>query len=632
MRMKSKWVAFFLLLIGLTLITVIGNFMPGQLDFTEDNIYTLSDGSRSLLEQIEEPITLEFYFSRSVEDVPKYLKDFATRVETLLQQYENAAGGKIELSVIDPKQDTEEEEAAIRSGITNQLISSGGSVFFGLLVIHADQEETIAFFDPARESLLEYDISRKIHHVQQYELPKLGVVSGLPVISQLVPGMMPPGQQMPQDWVFIEELRTSFEIQQIETSADRIPDDIDLLAIIHPQNLSDLLLYAIDQFVLSSRPAFIAIDPSSDIQKSQVGQQAMMRGINLTSSDLSELFDSWGIEFDPLFFVGDLKYAATVAAGASQIRYPAWLLIDSFNSDTPATAQLNSVLLVETGSFRIVEGSDNELTPLLTSSNQSGSLTKSILTFGGPDEVFRQLKPTGIRHTLAGIVRGNFKSAFPEGKPKKDEEIESAEERDNPSLMLPDEDSETSFKESELTSTVAIIADTDFLADQYSVRRLNFFGLSALRPLNDNLNFVTNVLELLSGSEDLISLRGKGTAIRPFTVVRNLEIKAQMSYQDKYESIQNELNEIQDQLRNLQNDQAERGKLVATQEVRNAIVRYRKEEADKRAALRQIRKRLREKIESLDRRLALFNLLTVPVLICIFGLNFFGKRNKRQKN
>ena len=171
MKIKSKWVGFFLLLIGLTLITVIGNFMPGQLDFTEDNIYTLSDGSRSLLEQIEEPITLEFYFSRSVEDVPKYLKDYATRVETLLQQYEKAAGGKLELSVIDPKQDTEEEEAAIRSGITNQLLASGGSAFFGLLVIHADQEETIAFFDPARESLLEYDLSRdRIGHFGKAKL------------------------------------------------------------------------------------------------------------------------------------------------------------------------------------------------------------------------------------------------------------------------------------------------------------------------------------------------------------------------------------------------------------------------------------------------------------------------------
>ena len=632
MRMKSKWTAFLLLVIGLVLVTVIGSFVPGQLDFTEDNLYTLSDGSRSLLDKIEEPITLEFYFSRSVEDVPKYLKDYATRVETLLLQYENASGGSIELSIIDPKLDTEEEEAAIRSGVTDQRLPSGGSVFFGLLVIHADQEETIAFFDPGREALLEYDVSRAIHRVQQYELPKLGVVAGLPVISQFVPGMMPPGQQMPQDWVFIEELRNSFEIERIETTGDAISDDIDLLAVIHPQNLSDSLLYAIDQFVLSGRPAFIAIDPSSDIQKAQVGQQAMMRGMNLTSSDLSKLFDSWGVEFDPLFFVGDLKYAATVTTGAGQMRYPAWLQIDTFDSDTPATAQLNSVLLVETGSFRIAEGSDHELTPLLTSSDQSDELTTSMLIFGDPDGMIRQLRPTGIERTLAGIVRGSFTSAFPDGKPKEDEETESDEEGEDRALVLLDEDDGTSLKESELMSTVAIITDTDFLADQYSVRRLDFFGLSALRPLNDNLNLVTNVLELLSGSEDLISLRGKGTAVRPFTVVRDLEIKAQLSYQHRYESIQNELNQIQDQLRKLQDDQSERGRLVATQEVRDAIARYRKEEADKRAALRKIRKRLREDIESLDRRLALFNLLTVPALICVYGVNFFVKRHKRQKS
>ncbi len=633
MRMKSKWAAFLLLVVGLVLVTVIGNFLPGQLDLTEDNLYTLSDGSRSLLDKIEEPVALEFYFSRSVEDVPKYLKDYATRVQTLLLQYEKASRGNIELSITDPKQDTEEEEAAIRTGITTQRLPSGGSVFFGLLVIHADQEETIPFFDPGREALLEYDVSRAIHRVQQYDLPKLGVIAGLPVISRFVPGMMPPGQQMPQDWVFIEELRNSFEIEQIETTGDEISDDVDLLAVIHPQNLSESLLYAIDQFVLSGRPTFIAIDPSSDIQKAQVGQQAMMRGMNLTSSDLPKLLGSWGIEFDPLFFVGDLKYAATVSTGVGrgQTRYPAWLSIDSFDSDAPATSQLNSILLVEAGSFRLAEGSNHELTPLLTSSDQSDELTTSMLTFGDPDGMIRQLRPTGIERTLAGIVRGSFSTAFPDGKPKDEENAGAGEEGEDRPLVLLDQDDGSSLKESALMSTVAIVADTDFLADKYSVRRLNFFGMSALRPLNDNLNLVTNILELLSGSEDLISLRGKGTAVRPFTVVRDLEIKAQKGYQDEYEALQTELNQVQDQLRKLQDDQSERGRLVATQEVREAIARYRKEEANKRAALRKIRKRLREDIESLDRRLALFNLLAVPALICIFGVNFFVRRNKRQK-
>ena len=631
MKRVSKLVAFCLLIAGLILISIIAGFIPGQADFTKDNLYTLSDGSKSLLKKIEDPITLQFYFSRSVKNVPIMMKNYASRVEALLRQYEKAADDNIDLSIIDPKPDTEEEEAAIRSGISGQRLPTGDSLFFGLIVVQADQEETIPMFNIQRESLLEYDISRAVHRVQQYDLPTLGVVSSLPVISQFVPGMMP-GQQMPQDWVFIQELRNSFEIEQISSDEDELSEEIDVLAVIHPQNLSDRLLFEIDQFVLSGKPAFFAVDPSSYVQKSQMGQQAMMRGMNLTSSDLPRLFRSWGIDYDPLYIVADLKYAATVSTGGGQVRYPAWVSLDSLDSNSPATAQLNTMLLVESGSFELEEGSEHDFVPLITSSDRSDRLTASMLNFSTPESLTRQIRPTGQIRTLAGIVQGSFKTAFPEGRPKPETDSEDSDDdtdSDRPSVLLPEK--EEGLSESSGTSTVVLIADSDFLADQFSVRRMNFLGLSAMSPLNDNLSFVSNIAEYLAGSEDLISLRGKGTAVRPFKVVQELELKAQQSFQDEYNALQQELSEVQDKLREHQKEQSERGRLVASQDVRDVISDYRIQEADKRAALREIRKKLREDIESLERRLVLFNLLTVPVLVGFFGINFFIIRSKRQK-
>ena len=632
MKTTSKGIALLLLLAGLIMVTIITSFIPGQVDMTAENIYTLSDGSKALLQKIEEPVTLDYYFRRSAEDVPIQFKNYATRVEALLRQYENAGGGNIVVNIIDPKPDTEEEEEAIRSGISSQQLPGGENFFFGLKAIQAEQEETIPIFNLQRESFLEYDISRTIHRVQQLDLPKLGVVSSLPVISGYQPGMMPPGQPPPEDWVFIQELRESFSIEQVAADGNELPDELDVLAIIHPAGLSDQLLYEIDQFALSGKPVFIAVDPSSNIQKRSMNQQQMMMGgMPNTSSNLPRLFDKWGIDYDPAYFLADLQYAESVVAGpgGSRVRYPAWLNIDKLSGEAPPTAELNRMFLVEPGSFSLQEDSGLTLTPLLESSDQSGLLTASLLNFTPPDALARQVDPNGETHLLAGILHGKLTTAFPDGRPEEEEgDEEEAEDEDKEE----EKEGEGEFlAESVGESTLVLIADTDFMADNFSVRRINFLGMRGMQPLNDNIAFVSNVLEYLAGSEDLISLRGKGTVVRPFQVVRDLEMIAQQKFKEEYEDLQAELSEVQAKLRQLQEEQGNRRRLVAGSEVRRLIEDYRAEEADKRAALRNIRKKLREDIESLERNLALMNLLTVPCLIGIAGVGFFYARHKRQK-
>ena len=625
MKTTSKGIALLLLLAGLIMVTIITSFIPGQVDLTAENIYTLSDGSKALLKKIEEPVTIDYYFRRSAEEVPIQFKNYATRVEALLRQYESAGAGNIVVNIIDPKPDTEEEEEAIRSGISNQQLPGGENFFFGLKAIQAEQEEIIPIFNLQRESFLEYDISRTIHRVQQLDLPKLGVVSSLPVISGYQPGMMPPGRQPPEDWVFIQELRESFSIEQVAADANKLPDDLDMLAIVHPSGLSDSLLYEIDQFTLSGKPVFIAVDPSSNIQKRSMNQQQMMMGgMPNTSSNLPRLFDKWGIDYDPVYFVADLQYAESVVAGpgGSRVRYPAWLKIDQLSGEAPPTADLNHMFLVEPGSFSLREDSGLTLTPLLESSGQSERLMASLLNFTSPDALARQVDPSGETHVLAGILHGKLTTAFPDGRPKV--EVKEGEDKE--------EEGDGEFlTESMGESTLVLIADTDFMADSFSVRRINFLGMQGIQPLNDNIAFVSNVLEYLAGSEDLISLRGKGTVVRPFKVVGELEMMAQQKFKEEYEDLQAELSEVQAKLRQLQEKQGDQRRLVAGSEVRQLIEDYRAEEADKRAALRGIRKKLREDIESLERNLALINLLTVPCLIGIAGVGFFYARHKRQR-
>ena len=634
MNRSTQWIALFLLLVGLVLVNFIASFLPGQIDFTSSKLYTLSPGTQALLDKIEDPITLEFYFSRSAKGIPILFKNYATRIEELLKQYDSDASGGIELRIVDPRPDTKEEEAAIRVGISGQTLGNGDTLFFGLVAIQADTEKAIPVFNLQREPFLEYDISRAIYRVQQYRLPRLGILSSLPLIRPADPGYMMPNQQLPNDWVVIQELRNFFEIEGIDKEAESIEESIDVLAVIHPQQLPDKMAYAIDQFLLSGRPVLLAVDPSSTFQKGQIGQQAMMMGGGAnTSSNLPRLFETWGIEYDPSSFVADLSYASMVQSGMGNqpIRYPAWLSIDKLNTESPPTAQLDNMLLIETGSFSLKEESDLALTPLIKSSTQSDALSASLLNFTPPDALTRQVNPTLEEKIIAAIISGKFNTAFPEGKPIEAEESTDENNTNLDSLNEITVTAESGLKESESSSTLMLIADTDFMADQFSVEQLNFLGFQSNRPLNDNLNFVSNILEFLSGSEDLISLRGKGTAVRPFTVVRELETKAQERYQMRYDELQNKLGDVQSKLNGLLEQQQDQQNLIASPEVRKAIENYRLQEAETRGELREIRKRLREDIEKLNRTLALFNLITVPLLIGFLSLYFFRKRSKRQK-
>jgi len=635
MKIASKWIAFALLLVGLILVTFITSFIPGQVDLTAKNLYTLSQGSISIIEKIEDPVTLELYYSRTAEGTPIHIKNYANRVIALLRQYARASDGKVELRVIDPKPDTEEEEAAIRANIAQKQLPNGDPFFFGLSVIQADLEKEIPEFVLRKEPFLEYDISRAIYSVQQFGLPKLAVITSLPVFGGFQPNPMNPmnpNRQMTPDWFFIEELRESFEIEQVQAASTELPEDLDVLAVIHPQDLSESLQYAIDQFVLSGKPAFIAVDPSSYSQRIQVNQQAMMMGMGMpdASSSLTRLFDKWGIEYDAFSFVSDLMNGEMVGVGrgAAPVRYPAWHRVEALADDSPPTANLNIMHLIEPGSFDVKSGSGLELTPLIMSSDQSGTLSSGLLNFTPPEEIIRQTMPTGKAFILSGIISGKFATAFPEGKPKEESDAGAGADSEGTSGSGPGENEAPGLTASTDSSTVILIADTDFLAEQFSVQRI-MPGV-AIRQ-NDNLSFISNSLEYLAGSEDLISLRGKGTAVRPFKVLQELEVQAQRNYQEEYDALDNELNEVREKLRELQESEGSPGQLVASSDVRQLIENYRHEEADKQAALREIRKKLREDVEFLETLLSLLNLLVVPIAVGAMGIGFFMLRNKRQK-
>jgi len=623
MKIGSKFIAAALLLVALILINYLAAKLPVRLDATADQVYTLSPGTKTLLGKIDEPIELDFYFSRGVDGVPIGYKNFAVRVQEMLRQYVRSSHGKVHLNIIDPKPDTPEEEKATAAGLTPQRLSSGERVFFGLVAIQADQQKTIANFTPQREQFLEYDLSQLLYSVQQVDKKKLGLLTSLPLraAAPSMPMMMRQSQQESQ--FVISEWERTFDITSIEPSASELPANLDALAVIHPENLSPKLQYAIDQFILSGKPVFIAVDPASQHFKRQGGQQAMFGGPTPNvSSDLPVLFKAYGIEYNPQNVVGDLQAASEVQTTDGQVvRYPIWLALtkEDFNAKSLPTAQLNSLLFIESGDLSVKPKKDLTVTPLVESSPQAGDIPSMMLSMAQPDEVARQVKPTG-KKTLAVLIQGKLSSAFPDGAP---EEPKPADKKAPAPTPVPAK--APHLTESKTTSTLIVVADTDWLMDDYSVQ---MFGRNMASPINDNLAFASNSLEFLSGSQDLISIRGKGSTLRPFVVVKNMEVAANEKYQAQLTALEGRLADVEKKLSDLQGKKGDTSHLLTSPEATKTIEEFRQQQTQMHAQRREIRKALRDNIESLGNELLSINLIVPPFILLVFGYLFY--RSRRQ--
>jgi len=627
MKFGKKTLFVALLFVGLLLINYLAGSVPWRIDATSQGIYTLSPGTKSLIGKVSEPLTFDLYFSKGAADLPVFYRNYADRVREMVRQYVRQSHGRITLNVIDPEPDTPEEEKATAAGVEPQRMETGGEPFyFGLVATQADQQKAISALSPDREQFLEYDVSELIYSVQQLDKKKLGLITSLPL--QGTPGNPMAGEQGTEGQQVASEWQDTFDIQTVDPTATELPPKLDALAIIHPENLTPKLQFWIDQFLLAGKPVFIAVDPASEYFKRQASQMSMMSGgppPNVTS-DLPNLFAAWGIVYNPQKVLGDNSRATDLqnSSNGNVARYPTWLSLtkDDLNPKALPTAQLTSTLFVGAGSVSLKAGSTLTFTPLVQTSANAGELDASTLQFAQPDDLIRQIVPSG-KKTIAALITGKFTSAFPDGMPKDEPAANGADAKPAaPTAPVPH------LAQSVDTSTLFVVADTDWLLDDFSIRKFNVLGTTAAEPLNDNLSFAANSLDFLAGSQDLISIRGKGDSIRPFTVVKNMEAEANKKYEDKLTALEAQLNDVQAKLTELQGKKGEGNRLVASPEVAKSIEDFQKQEAGIQSERRTIRLALRVGIDALENKLMAINLLATPLLVCAFGIWFYRSRKK----
>jgi ABC-type uncharacterized transport system involved in gliding motility auxiliary subunit len=609
-----------LILVILILINLIFSQFNLRVDATEDRLYSLSEGTRNILGKLKENVTIKVFYTKDNINTPVQIKTFAERLLDFLDEYEYYSDGKVTVEVFNPRADTEEEEWAQKYGINAMNLATGDRLYFGLVAVAADQEEAIQSLDPTREEHLEYDITRIITRVQAPKKHKIGIISGLPVFGQ--PPMPYNMQNMAQpapEWVFVSELKKSYNVEEIKTDADGIEDDVDLLIMLYPRQLSDSLLYAVDQFVLKGGNAIVFADPMAYSDQSP-GQQDK-------SSNPDKLFKAWGVKMEKNKLVTDFDYATRVRSQNNKIEeHPMWLTLhdEAFNQSEITTSELGSVLMPMAGAFeKLPDFSAEEYTPLIQSSANSAKDNTFKVRFGS-SALRRDFSATVDKYDLAVKIRGKFKTAFSGGKPKSEDKNEAAVDKDKK-----DESEASHIAESKNNSTLILVADSDLLADQFYVSKQNILGFTMSRIFNDNLNFLLNVTEMLSGSEELISIRTRGKFERPFTRVEELEKKAQARWMAREQELVRKVDETNRKLREFEQKKDPSQRYIVSEEQEKEIAKFKEEKRRINKELKDVRKNLRADIERLGVKLKIINIGLMPLLVSLGGIGYAVYRRKK---
>ncbi|MBD8524681.1 GldG family protein [Pseudomarimonas arenosa] len=592
-------------------VMLVGVLFRGvRLDLTANQLYTVSDGTRAVVNQLDEPVQLYFYFSeQAAADIP-HLRTYAQRVRELLEEIAAGSGGKVRLEVIDPEPFSEAEDRATAAGLQGVPLGNGqGSLFFGLAGTNStDGAMAIPFFQPDKEAFLEYDVAKLINGLSGKEKPVIGMLSTL----EIGPGFDPAARRVTDGAVVYGELKNLFEVKQVEKTVTSIDEEIELLMLVHPKGLSTDTLYAIDQFVMRGGRLIVFVDPHAEMEQAGQGVDPTQAMFESKSSNLDTLFKAWGIKFDPEQVVLDAELGLPIQSrpdrGPSPHLAILGLGVEQLNQNDVVSAQLEAVNMSTAGHFVVLDGATANWEALAQSSANSTTVATDRVRFlPDPDQLFNEFVPSKERYVLAGRLSGQLNTAFP------------------------DRSGDGHLSETREPANVILFADTDLLTDRLWVQVQQFFSQKVMNAFANNGDFIINAADNMVGSADLISVRTRPSSARPFDTVEALKRAADDRFRSKERELQAQLSETERKLSELQDNRSDQSSTLLTEEQRQALERFQDEKLRIRKELRQVQHQLNDDIQKLGTQLKFLNILGVPLVLTVIALVFALLRLRQRK-
>lgn len=603
-----------------------------RLDVTEDKVFTLDENSKAIARDLEEPIQLYLYFSRSMAREYPQLIDYADRVIGILKEYERSSDGNIRLSIVDPEPFSEAEDEAVQRGVQG-VPTEDGSIYFGLVGTNAtDAREVIPFFalEESKQRSLEYDLSKLVWTLANPDKKKVGILSAIPLEGGGGNPML--GQEGTPPWFILEQIGDFFEVEVLPSGSDTFDAELDILAVVHPRSFSEQQLYAIDQWALAGKPLVVFVDPLCEVDPGESADPTtpLARFTSKRDSNLESLFKAWGFELAKDKIACDRRLAQRMNVRAGRdgrqvVEMPVvhylGLKAEDVSSEDPVTRQLGTLNIRSPGSLRKLADGTTTFTPILQTSEESQEVDATNFQFVEPQQLLSNFVPGYQRLTLGARVGGNVKTAFPAGKPAAPPAEGEAPAESTPGLT-----------ESTAPLNLLVFSDVDMLSDRAWTQNLGslFGGQPMLALTADNADLFKNALESVAGGETLMGIRLRGKTSRPFEKVQEIQRAADEKFLKRQQELESRLADIERRLSELQKAKGEGSEELVTAAQREQEEEAKAEFVQTRRDLREVKHQLRKDIEALGTKLKFVNIALVPLLLIGFALVQWRLRNARR--
>lgn len=621
-------------------------FRSTSVDFTKDGVYTLSPGTRKVLADLKEPITLRFFLSPRLSQVRPDLGKYGERVLAVLERFARLSNGKVKLEINRPRAFSVEEDRAAALGLVGLPVDqSGEQVFFGLAATNSvDERKTIPVFHPSRERFIEFDLTRLIRGLDTPQKAVIGVISRMPIQGRFSP------RGLVQPWPIYQRIKDLYDVRPLRQPA-RIPDEIKLLLVIHPFALPEQTRYAIDQFVLRGGKLIVLADPLPETAPRR--RTFMGAGPVPPGSNLPELFKAWGIQMIKDRVVTDPESApfpVEVQYQGRKVRVPLITLLairkDEIDRRDPITRGLQRVIFNSPGGIVKIDGGTTEVQGLVRTKGKSmlvdvnrlryrPDLARIIISYQTRD------KSKDRGYSLAVRVTGKAKSAFPKGppesaKPKKKEEKKAGDKKDakkpadkKDAKKEPKKPEPKHLAESAKPIDVIVIADVDWIASRYWQGAINYFGNRVTVPLSDNGNMLMNAMDLMTGTNAFVGLRQKGARQRQFTKIAEMKQRAEATQRQKTRKLIDEIKQLRDAL-DPKKAKTKEGSVELTEAEKQKRRDIRKRLLEARAELRLAKFEERRELEAEEAKWKFVNIGLMPIGICVIAV-FVGVVRRRRR-
>ena len=565
------------------------NFNIG-IDFTSTKTFTLSKGTKNVLANIEEPLKIEFIYSRSLSKNIPIIQNYANQIEGLISRYVGLAKGKIEFQIIEPEPYSDEEDYVERFGVQGFPVDQEGSnVYFGLIATNTtDDTEIIPFFDPSKAGSLEKQLTDIVYKLNRVEKPKIGI------LTQVETQSPNPNIPLQGEYILFEQLGNYYEIEYLSPTAE-IFENIDLLVVYHPAEISDITEYAIEQFILRGGKTLIFVDPyfeKDDYTDKSSTLDNVLKTLNINYIDRVILDGAQATRLQTQQNISDNTSLQTLL----KLNWPE-VRTDFINQQEDISNGLSLIRLISPGGLmKLEDESKTTYTSVLSSSELTMDL--SIQEVQDPIEIINNFNPTGIIYDFAVKVGGTALSNFENFDNKYSNHISQSQDDLN----------------------VIVFSDADFIRSPYWARVQKFLGSTVIEESSDNGTIVSNIMDVMTGFDDFIDLRNKETPFRPFTVVQKLQAEAEKQYLGQEQELQEKLDLTLQEIKNLSGGRVNENVQLSESQMEE-LAAFQFEVERTRKELREVRRNLNKDIDALSNKINVLNTFLIPILLII--LMFF---------